>query len=180
MTTAVQPSAMPIRSPGTGMETGVASRYLAPMTSVDSVIKAIDINRPGLSDTKRKLLLFFAQGHYLARGHGALFAEALYATDDGVDLDDLLESEAPEPPHSTALNTINAVLLRYGDLSPADLRTLVQASQPWRLARKSTSSPRIEWAWLTDWFLRPEETDDPDDGRPTNTQLAAWAARRST
>ncbi|WP_213002890.1 hypothetical protein [Winogradskya consettensis] len=149
------------------------------MTSVASVVKAIDVNRPGLSVTKRNLLLFFAQGHYLARGGGALFAEALYATDDGVDLDDLPLPDAVEPPGSGALNTINTVLMRYADLSPTDLRTLIRASQPWQLARKSSSSPRIEWAWLTDWFTRAEEIDDPDDGRPTRTQIAAWGAGRA-
>ena len=151
--------------------------YCPPMTAnLHSVITAMNINRPGLSVMKRNLLLFFAQGHYLARSGDAMFAEALYATDDGVDLDDSPQHDAVEQPSSGVLNTINTTLMRYADLSPADLRTLIQASQPWQLARKSSSSPRIEWVWLTDWFTRPEEIDDPDDERPTRTQIAAWSA----
>ncbi|WIN00366.1 hypothetical protein ACTOB_004066 [Actinoplanes oblitus] len=147
--------------------------------SAISVIKAIEINRPGLSETKRNLLLFFCQGHYLALGGDALFGEALYAVEHGVALDDLSEPDVLEPPHSGALNAINGVLQRYADLSPADLRTLIQASAPWQLAMKSVGSPRIELAWLRDWFTRPDETDDPADERPTRKQLAAWAARNA-
>ncbi len=154
-----------------------ARRYVAPMTtSVNSVIKAIEINRPGLSDTKRDLLLYFAQGHHLALGGEALFTEALYATDHGVTLDDMPDLDAATPPSTAALNTINRVLSRYANLSPTDLRTLIRASTPWQLATKSTASPRVEWAWLRDWFSRPDELDDPTDERPTRTQIAAWRA----
>ena len=182
MTTTVLPPAARESSSRRGLVSAGMPLYGAPMTSVTSVITAIDINRPGLSDTKRNLLLFFAQGHYLARGGGALFAEALYATDTGVEVevDDVAPVDGAEEPSSGALNTINTVLMRYADLSPADLRTLIQASQPWQLARKSSAVPRIEWAWLTDWFTRSEETDDPADDRPTRSQLMAWRARART
>jgi uncharacterized phage-associated protein len=162
-------------------DASASQRYRAPMTSsVNSVITAIDINRPGMSITRRNLLLFFAQGHYLALGGDALFAEALYATDDGVELDDLPVSPTIISPSNGALNIINAVLLRYADLSAADLRTLVHAADPWRLAIEAGAGTRIEWAWLRDWFTRPAEVDDPDSGRPTRTQLAARAAHRRT
>lgn len=171
---------MPNSSPAVGLSLLPRPSYRAPMTtSVHSVIKAIDVNRTNLSYTKRDLLLFFAQGHHLALGGDALFTEALYATDHGIALDELGEPGELEQPNNGALNTINRVLLRYADLSPADLRTLVRASTPWQLATKSTAGPRVEWAWLRDWFTRPEETDDPDSGRPTRTQLKAWAARRT-
>jgi uncharacterized phage-associated protein len=146
-------------------------------TTVHAVITAMDLNRPGLSDTKRNLLLFFCQGHYLALGGDPLFPEALYAGERGVDLDDLTDTVLVEPPASGELNIVNGVLARYGNLSPTDLRALVQASAPWQLAMKSTSSPRIEWAWLRDWFSRADENDDPDDDRPTKAQLTAWARR---
>jgi hypothetical protein len=80
--------------------------------------------------------------------------------------------EAPPVTSERDLNTIGYVLSRYSALSPADLRTLVQASMPWQLAMKSTSSPRIEWAWLRDWFRRPDEIDDPDDERPSRADVA--------
>lgn len=168
-----------VTAPHRGTDRGDRWRYGPPMTtSIHSVIKTIEVNRPGLSDTKRNLLLFFCQGHYLALGGDALFAEALYATDHGVALDDLgAEPDVLEPPHAGAVNTILGVLARYASLSPADLRTLIVASAPWQLATDSLAGPRIEWAWLRDWFTRPDETDDPANEKPTRKQLAAWAAR---
>lgn len=168
-----------LRSSDKGPDAAVIQRYVAPMTtSANAVIAALDARRPGLSDTKRNLLLFFCQGHHLAHSGDALFAEALYATDHGVGIDD--PEARGEPLSNGQLNTIGDALQRYGDLSPSDLRTLVQASTPWQLAIKSTLGPRIEWAWLRDWFRRADETDDPDDDRPTLAQVTAWSARRST
>ncbi len=173
--------AVPTTSPNEGLQLIFYPAYRASMTtSVNSVIKAIEINRPGLSGTKRDLLLFLAQGHHLALGGNALFTEPLYATDHGAAVDyQPDEDRIPEPPTAGALNTINRVLTRYADLSPADLRILVRASTPWQLAMKSTVGPRSEWAWLRDWFTRADETDDPEDERPTRTQIAAWAARHT-
>lgn len=153
-------------------------RYVAPMTAVNSVIAAIDARRPGLSEPKTQLLLFFCQGHHLAHSGDPLFTEPMYATDSGVTVDDVHDEPAAPLRGEGPLNTIGYTISRYGNLSPADLRTLVQASQPWQLATKSTTGPRIEWAWLTDWFRRPAETNDPDDDRPTKVQVAAWLARR--
>jgi uncharacterized phage-associated protein len=144
-------------------------------SNVHSVIKAMNVNRPGLSGTKRDLLLFFAQGHHLALGGDALFAEPLYATDDGVALGDLGEVGELVQPSNGALNTINRVLLRYADLSPADLRALILASAPWQQA---AAGEPISHEALRAWFTRAAETDDPSDERPTATVRAAWAARR--
>jgi uncharacterized phage-associated protein len=154
-----------------------------PATTANTVIAAIDARRPGLSDTKRNLLLFFCQGHELAHTGNALFAEPIYATNRGVCIDEPATPgnalfDAPrEPLTAGQLNTVGGVLTRYADLSPADLRTLVQASTPWQLAIKSTLGQRIEWAWLQDWFRRPAETDDRADDRPTQQRLKVWAAR---
>jgi uncharacterized phage-associated protein len=137
---------------------------------------AIDVSRPGLSDTKRHLLLYFCQGHHLGHTGNALFPEAIYATASGIDID-LPDVPEIHEPYSGALNIIGGAVSRYGELSPADLRTLIQASMPWQLAMKNPGEPRIEWAWLRDWFTRPDETDDPDDSRPTRTQLEVWAGR---
>jgi hypothetical protein len=154
------------------------STYPALMTpSTSTVIAAIDARRPGLSDTKRNLLLYFCQGHQLAHSGDPLFVEPLYATDHGVETSEPADTPQGEPLSPGQLNTVADVLNRYSDLSPCDLRTLVQASIPWQLAIKSTLGSRIEWAWLRDWFRRPDETDDPDDSRPTQAQIAAWRAR---
>jgi hypothetical protein len=168
-------------SPVVGLPGRYGQRYVPPMTSSITVaIDAVEARRPGLSDTKRNLLLYFCQGHHLAHSGDALFAEALYATDNGVDVDEPGDLPAGEPLTNGQLNTIGDVLSRYGNLSPADLRTLVQASVPWQLAIKSTLGPRIEWAWLRDWFRRPDETEDPEDDRPTQSKIAAWRARSAT
>ena len=141
-------------------------------TSASSVLAAIDARRPGLKPAKKHLLLFFAQGHHLAWRDEPLFADALYATDRGVALHDI-DADPPGPiTDSAAVGTILTVVARYGSLAPADLRTLTQASQPWQLARKARDDARIEWAWLTDWFRRPDETDDPDDERPNRAERA--------
>jgi hypothetical protein len=174
-----------IGRPPTGPLTGSNPRpdkhYVPPMTtSANTVINAIEARRPGLSDTKRNLLLFFCQGHQLAHSGDALFADALFATDRGVELDDTGSTEAGGPLSPGQLNTVGDALERYGDLTPSDLRTLVQASVPWQLAIKSTLGPRIEWAWLRDWFRRPDETNDPEDDRPTQAKVAAWRSRRAT
>jgi uncharacterized phage-associated protein len=162
--------------PAEGFPATTNRHYLAAMTTAASVLTAIDVSRPGLSDTKRHLLLFFCQGHHLGYTANALFPEAIYATASGVDID-LPDVPDIQEPNSGALNLIGGVLSRYGELSPADLRTLIQASMPWQLAMKASGEPRIEWAWLRDWFTRPDENDDPADSRPTKTQLEAWAAR---
>lgn len=169
---------MPKASPNEGLHSGTATSYSAQMTSVNSIIAAIEIRRPGLSDVKTQLLLFFCQGHHLAHCGDALFVEPMYAADRGVAVEDVHGEPASPLRGEGPLNTIGGVLERYGDLSPADLRTLVEASLPWQMAIKSSTSPRIEWAWLRDWFRRPDETNDPDDDRLTDAQVAAWVARR--
>ncbi len=157
---------------------GRPTRYVAPLTtSVTSGIAAIESTRPGLSETKTQLLLFFAQGHHLANSGDALFTEPIYATDRGIAVDDLTDDPTPALTGEGPLNTVGYVLSRYGNLSPADLRTLVQASQPWQLAMKPGGGPRIEWAWLRDWFSRPDETEDTDDDRPTASMIAAFRAK---
>ncbi|WP_203822609.1 hypothetical protein [Paractinoplanes ferrugineus] len=145
--------------------------------SVATVIAAIDVRRPGLSDTKRNLLLFFCQGHQLAHSGNPLFAEPIYATDHSIELGDFDEKPAGDPLTAGELNTVADTIDRYGDLKPADLRCLVQSSTPWQLAIKSTLGPRVEGAWLRDWFRRPDETEDPEDDRPTQSQIAAWRSR---
>ncbi|MEV6349003.1 hypothetical protein [Actinoplanes sp. NPDC051851] len=47
------------------------------------------------------------------------------------------------------LGTVTSVVVCPSALSPADLRTLVQASLPWQSARGAGDETRIEWAWLT-------------------------------
>ena len=139
-----------------------------------TVIAAINTRRPGLSVVKRDLLLFFAQGHQLAHG-SLLFGEDLFATADGVRLGEMSGPAATLTPGQ--LNTVADVVNRYGDLKPADLRTLVQASTPWQKAVTASLGSRIEPVWLQEWFRRPDETEDAGDDRPTQSAIAAWRAR---
>jgi len=165
---------------GTCPDAGRPRRYVAPMgitTTANAILDFIDSRRPGLKPGKKQLLLFFCQGHHLAWRGDALFAEPIYATGSGSAVEDVTGNLPAPIDTESAANTIGYVIARYSALSPADLRTLIQASDPWRLARKNTDEPRIEWAWLRDWFRRPEETDDPDDERPNRAEMAeamAW------
>ncbi|AEV86886.1 hypothetical protein ACWT_5868 [Actinoplanes sp. SE50] len=151
--------------------------YVAPMTtSASSVITAINTRRPGLKPAKQHMLMFFMQGHHLAWRDRALFDEPMHATERAVEIDASADSAEPQITDEAALNTIGYVIARYSALSPADLRTLIQASQPWQTATKPGSESRIEWAHLRDWFQRPDETDDPDDERPNRAEVAAAEA----
>lgn len=140
--------------------------------SVNSVIAAIDARRPGLKLAKRYSLLFFVQGHHTAHFGSPLFDEPITATDRGVSVPDADGSLAEQPDSEGPLNTIGYVIERYGAMSPADLRTLIQASQPWQNARKPGADGRIDLGGLREWFLRPAETDDPDDERPNRAERA--------
>ena len=172
---------VPASSPIEGMASAPYRRYVAPMsTTANSVITAIEARRPGLTPAKKRLLLFFCQGHHLAHFDDPLFAEAVYAGEQGISLDDAYDEPAPAPTDEGLLNTIGYVVARYGALSHADLRTLMQASTPWQLAMKSTNGPRIEWVWLRDWFRRPDETDDPNDERPNRAEVAEVEAYLAT
>jgi uncharacterized phage-associated protein len=145
-------------------------------TSANAVIAAIDAERPGLTPGKKLLLLFFCQGHHLASHDEALFVQPMYATDRGITVDETFGEPAPPPEDAGQLDSIGYVVERYAGLVPADLRTLIHASQPWQAATKPGGGPRIEWAHLRDWFRRPDETDDPDDERPNRAEMAAAAA----
>jgi uncharacterized phage-associated protein len=152
-------------------------------TSAYSVIAAIDERRPGMKPGKQQLLLFFAQGHHLVWGGVPLFAEKMVATDRGVTAETSADEDTTEITSEALLNTIGYVVMRYAALSPADLRTLIEASRPWQDARKPDIGPYIDLDQLRDWFLRPDETDDPDDERPSRAEVAdveAYLASRST
>ncbi|WP_052720204.1 hypothetical protein [Actinoplanes rectilineatus] len=142
-------------------------------TSVNSVITAIEQRRPDQTGTRLRLLLFFAQGHYLAGTGSPLFAEPMYATPDGVHVDDSPD-ETPEDLDNRQLGYIGYALSRYADLRDADLLSLVQISTAWQLARNAADDSRIEWSWLNDWFRRPVERQ----AKPTEAEAADFAARR--
>ncbi|WP_285473262.1 hypothetical protein [Actinoplanes sp. NBRC 101535] len=146
-------------------------------TSADSVIAAIDFRRPGLTAAKKHLLLFFAQGHHLAWSGQPLFGDPLFATDRGVALrpGDACSDSTPISTEGQA-GTVTDVVVRYGSLSPAELRTLVKASEPWQRARKAGADSPLDLDELTAWFRRPDETDDPDSERPNPAERAAAEA----
>lgn len=140
------------------------------MTTAASVIRAIESRRPGLKPGKQQLLLFFCQGHHVGHANQPLFDEAIYATTEATAT---VYTDTPHAPPITTeleLNTIGYVIERYGALSPADLRTLIRASLPWEMATKAATTTRIDLSLLRDWFLRDDETDDPDDERPNRAE----------
>jgi uncharacterized phage-associated protein len=150
----------------------------------NSVIAAIDARRPGLKLAKKHLLLFFVQGHHIAHFASPLFDEPIDATDRGVTVQGADGSPADQPNSEGPLNSVGYVLERYSALSPADLRALIQASQPWQAAIKPGAGGRIDPDVLRDWFRRDDETNDPDDERPNRAERAAadeiWKKHKAT
>jgi uncharacterized phage-associated protein len=141
-----------------------------------SVIAAVDVRRPGLKPAKQHLLLFFVQGHHLAWGGEPLFAERMVATGRGVTVETGASADVAEITSEALLNTIGYVVARYASLAPADLRTLIEASLPWQVAHLPGDEHVIDLDQLRDWFMRPDETDDPDDERPNRAEMAEAAA----
>jgi uncharacterized phage-associated protein len=159
-----------------GPDETAVRQYRAPMTvSANSIVAAIEADRPGLSAAKTQLLLFFCLGHHFDHTDEPLFAEPIIATETGVQVE--LAGTTELPPNGPR-NTVGYVVSRYANLSPADLRTLITASMPWQLARRPGTDGRIEWVWLSDWFRRDEERNDPDDDRPTQKMIDAWIEER--
>lgn len=149
--------------------------------TADSAIAAIDARRPGMKLAKKHLLLFFAQGHHIAHFGRPLFDEPIVALSRG-DVVIVAAGFPVDQPHGEGpLNTIGFVVERYSALSPADLRTLIQSSQPWRAATTPGAGGRINLNLLRDWFRRDDETNDPDDERPNRAERAQveglWGAR---
>lgn len=140
-----------------------------PVTA-NSVIAAIEARRPELKLAKQHSLLFFAQGHHVAHFGSPLFDEAITATERGVTIPGADGSPADQPDGEGPLNTIGYVIERYASLSPADLRALIQTSQPWQ---QTTPGYAIDLAELREWFRRDDEIDDPDDERPNRAERAA-------
>ncbi|WP_052720203.1 hypothetical protein [Actinoplanes rectilineatus] len=137
--------------------------------------------RPGRPEVRLCAVLFFAQGHHLARCGQPLFAEAIVRTAGGVHVDLPGTDE-----YDTALLTeghagsAGDAAERYGRMTVTDLRTVLQSSAPWQ--RTAVGDP-IDLDVLRDWFRRAAETDDPDDDRPNSAECAAadahWAARQA-
>jgi uncharacterized phage-associated protein len=144
-----------------------------PTVTANSAIAAIDARRPGLKLAKKHVLLFFAQGHHMAHFGRPLFGEVIIATDRGVSVAGADGAPSFQPQNEGQLNTIGYVIERYGALSPADLRTLIQASEPWQDA---STGRIVDLLNLRDWFRRDDETDDPDDERPNRAERAQVAA----
>ncbi|WP_433730931.1 Panacea domain-containing protein [Actinoplanes sp. CA-051413] len=153
-------------------------RYLAPMTtSAHAVTAALHQRRTGLGASRLNSLLYLCQGHHLGDLGEPLFAEPLFAVAGGAVVEDYAGGN-PDELADEHLNTIGYVIARYGNLSAGDLRTLVRAADPWKLAAARPEDPRIEWLWLQDWFERQAaalEVDEPRLSRQQMTQLAERA-----
>ncbi|WP_250029864.1 hypothetical protein [Paractinoplanes maris] len=125
------------------------------MTTVTAVLDAIDERKPNLPDTYKHNLLFFCQGHHLATYGVPMFTEPLHATPAGATLI-ALHPDDDSKLSKKALALVGWMMHRYGEVFPVDLRSLVTVSTAWQRAC-SGSDNRIEQAWLTEWFSRPDE-----------------------
>lgn len=130
-------------------------QYFSPMTAtVQAVAAALRVRRPGMGVSKLHSLLYLGQGHHLADLSEPLFGEPIYATAEGVEVEDLGAGGTPAELSNAHLNTVDYVISRYGNLSAADVRTLVRGTDPWQLATRRTEDLRIELAWMQDAFRR--------------------------
>lgn len=152
--------------------------------SANSVLAAIDARRPGLKLAKKHSLLFFVQGHHIAHFGVPLFDEPILTFNRGVTVPDAVGGAAGQIDSEGPLNTIGYAIERYSALSPADLRTLIQTSRPWLDAVGSQGNGAIDLGALRVWFLRDNETNDPDDERPNRAERAMvdqiWKSRQTS
>ncbi|MFI5938090.1 hypothetical protein [Actinoplanes sp. NPDC051494] len=161
------------------------SPTVADPIAMDCVLRTLHTTAPDLWDNHSRtggrlprlhLLLFFAQGHNLARFDRPLFTEPIVRTEHDVHVDLPAEFAGAEPsPGSPHLNLIAAVVARYGRVVFPDLKALVVGSQPWQ---STAVGEPIRVDALRAWFTRDAETNDPDDERPRRAELARWAAQR--
>lgn len=174
---ATDQTGLPDGSPDPDLYLISSPSYGAPMTSsANSVIKAIDDRRLDQTGHRQHLMLFFAQGHYLAGTGAPLFAEPIYATFAGIHVD--IDPDEPVTSlDNRQLGFIGYALDRYADMRDADLQSLVQISTAWQFARRNDDDPRIEWAWLTDWFRRPIERQTKPSAREVTDFVSRIKAR---
>jgi uncharacterized phage-associated protein len=155
-------------------------RYLAPMTTTaHAVSAALRQRRTSLGSSRLNSLLYLCQGHHLGDLGEPLFAEPLFAVAGGAVVEDYADGDA-DGLDDEHLNTVGYVIARYGNLSAGDLRTLVRAADPWKLAAARPEDPRIEWLWMQDWFERQAAALEHDEPRLSRTQLAQLGARALT
>jgi uncharacterized phage-associated protein len=165
----------------TGQLTRHPGRYYraAVTTSAHAITAALHLRRTGLGASKAQNLLFFCQGHHLADLDEPLFNEPIWAVAGGVHVDDMTADGDDGALSGELLATVDRVIARYGDLGAAELRTLIWASEPWKLAAARPDDPRVEWMWLQDWF-RLLAADPDDTPLLSRDQLAALAERART
>jgi uncharacterized phage-associated protein len=156
-------------------------QYLAPMTvAALAVAEVLLTRRPGIGPSRLHGLLYLSQGHHLAITGEPLFAEPIYATAEAAVVADLAEAEEATGLTNAQLNTVGYVISRYGNLSAADLRTLIRGSDPWQLATARPEDPRVEMIWLQDWFQRAADQVEQGEPHLSREQRAGLVARATT
>lgn len=160
---------------------GSPQRYGPPMTSsAQAVSAALHQRRTGLGASRLNSLLYLCQGHHLGDLGEPLFSEPLFAVAGGAVVEDFAPGDTTEDLNDEHLNTVGFVIARYGNLSAGDLRTLIRAADPWKLAAARPEDPRIEWLWMQDWFERQAAAFEPDEPRLTRQQVTRLAERALT
>lgn len=150
----------------------VGSRYpgRVPRSAAD-IAAEIRQRSPGIGVKKLHKLLYYCQGHHLARVGRRLFSETVSAWDMGPVVGQLWKAEKdrgisaarPVDFDEGELNTIGYVLSRYGRLSAVDLEHLTHGEKPWRRAnldRPPGSSVPIRPEWIRTYFRTEDESDD--------------------
>ncbi|SNT07754.1 Uncharacterized phage-associated protein [Asanoa hainanensis] len=139
---------------------------------------------PGIGVLKLHKLLYYAQGHHLATFGEPLFAEDVFARDNGPVVPKLWSDEREgltAPPGDelgeAELNTVGYVISRYGQLTPNDLVNMTHQEAPWRLAnasRRPNGSVKIRRDWPAEFFSTDGAPDDGVDQPFDSAAMGAW------
>jgi uncharacterized phage-associated protein len=140
-----------------------------PPTTVSAHDVARELRRrlPSAGVLKVQKLLYYCQGWSLA-WHGApLFGERIEAWDQGPvvatvwhDEHDGREAPPEQPLTIDAIEVVDYVVTRYGDLSGEELRDLTHAEAPWSDLADEAGDLRSRNARITDEALRAWFTQD--------------------
>ncbi len=172
-----------ISAPATSPPEDQSSPTISDM-SAHAVAAELRRRIPNLPTKKLHKLVYYCQGHHLARFDDPLFSDTIVAWDMGPVVSQLWWAEnnlkpeaAPAIVDEAALNTIEYVVSRYGRLTGRDLENLTHSEAPWKLAderRRNGGPDRIDITWIKGYF-RTAEDDEDGLSAEAAAAVSAWA-----
>lgn len=133
-----------------------ARHYCAAMTTANDIAVALLARVPHISDRKLHAMLYLAQGLCLAANGAPLFADALIATNLGVRVEGIGDTNGK--PLTDAEHAVVAVAIsRYGSLPAMDLEALIRGQGPWQVSEPDWP---VELDVIREFFRTQD--DDPE------------------